>query len=73
MTTLWKAIVCLFHRSECDSGFRGDETTDFMSDTKRRARDQELAAWREVDRISQTTDQDQRGVADVISRRARRD
>lgn len=52
MTALWKAIVCLFRRSECDSGFRGDETTDFMSDTKRRAREQELAAWREVDRIN---------------------
>jgi len=51
MMTLWKSVVCLFRRSECESGFRGDETTDFFSETKRRAREQELATLREVDRI----------------------
>ena len=73
MTALWRSIVCLFRRDECESGFRGDETTDFFSDTKRRAREQELATWREVDRITKTAEQDQRGVAKTISGRARRD
>ncbi len=72
MTTLWRAIVCLFHRDACPDGFAGDETTDFLSDAKRRARDQELAAWREVDRIT-GTGPDQRSVANTISGRARRD
>ncbi len=72
MTTLWRAIVCLFHREACPDGFAGDETTDFLSDAKRRARDQEIASWREVDRITKA-EQEQRGVANTIIGRPRRD
>ncbi len=72
MTTLWRSFVCLFRRESCPGGFAGDETTDFLSDAKRRAHDQELAAWREVGRIT-GTDHEQRGIANTIIGRPHRD
>ncbi len=72
MTTLWRSLVCLFRRDGRERGFRGDDTTAFLSDAIRHARDQEVAARREEDRILRAL-QERRGVAELIGGSVRRD